>query len=58
MEGGKSGITRIKMANFMTKIGHQRPGVPGHPEAKSGLPIEEATAKAADLTRQIQALLE
>jgi lysophospholipase L1-like esterase len=43
---------------YMTKIGHQRPGVPGHPKAKPGPSIDEASAKAADLTRRIEALLE
>ena len=47
----------ILFAAYMTKIGHQRPGVPGHPKAKPGPSIEEASAKAADLTRQIEALL-
>jgi lysophospholipase L1-like esterase len=46
----------IRFAAYMTKIGHQRPGVPGHPNAKPGPSIEEAGAKAADLTRQIEAL--
>ena len=47
----------VLFAAYMTKIGHQRPGVPGHPKAKPGPSIEEANAKAADLTRQIEALL-
>jgi lysophospholipase L1-like esterase len=47
----------ILFAAYMTKIGHQRPGVPGHPKAKPGPSIEEASAKAADLTRQIEVLL-
>lgn len=38
---------------WMTKIGHTRPGVTGGPEAAPGLPIQEATSKAADITRQI-----
>lgn len=46
----------ILFAAYMTRIGHQRPGVPGHPKAKPGSSIDEASAKAADLTRQIQAL--
>ena len=45
-------------AAYMTKIGHDRPGVPGHPKAKPGPSIMEATAKAADLTRQIEVLLD
>jgi lysophospholipase L1-like esterase len=48
----------ILFAAYMTKIGHQRPGVPGHPKAKPGPSMEEASAKAADLTHQIEALLE
>ena len=47
----------VLFAAYMTKIGHQRPGVPGHPKAKPGPSIDEATAKAADLTRQTEALL-
>lgn len=47
----------VLFTSYMTKIGHHRPGVPGHPDAKPGPSIEEATSKAADLTRQIQALL-
>jgi lysophospholipase L1-like esterase len=47
----------VLFAAYMTKIGHQRPGVPGHPKAKLGPSIEEASAKAADFTRQIEALL-
>jgi len=47
----------IRFAAYMTKIGHQRPGVPGHPKAKPGPSIEEASAKASDLTRQIESLL-
>jgi len=42
---------------WMTKIGHQRPGVAGAPGAKPGLPVAEATAKAADIAKQIQAQL-
>jgi len=41
---------------WMTKIGHGRPGVAGGPDAAPGLKIEEATSKAADLTKQIKAL--
>lgn len=47
----------ILFAAYMTRIGHLRPGVPGHPKAKPGPSIEEARVKAADLTRQIEALL-
>ena len=47
----------VLFSAYMTKIGHQRPGVAGHPNAKPGPSIEEATAKAADLTREIRALL-
>jgi len=48
----------VLFAAYMTRIGHQRPGVPGHPKAKPGPSIDEASAKSADLTRQIEALLE
>ena len=47
----------VLFAAYMSKIGHQRPGVPGHPQAKPGPSIEEADSKAADLTRRIEALL-
>jgi lysophospholipase L1-like esterase len=47
----------ILFSAYMTKIGHQRPGVPGHPKAKPGPTIDEARVKAADLTRQIEALI-
>jgi len=43
--------------SWMTKIGHKRPGVAGAPGAKPGLPLAEANAKAADIAKQIQALL-
>jgi lysophospholipase L1-like esterase len=46
----------VLFAAYMTKIGHHRPGVPGHPKAKPGPTIEEARAKAADFTRQIEEL--
>ncbi len=36
---------------YVAKAGHKRPGV------AKGLPLEEAEVKAADLTKQIQALL-
>lgn len=42
---------------WMTKIGHGRPGVPGGPDAGPGLTVEEAASKAADLTKQIDALV-
>ena len=38
---------------WMTKIGHTRPGVAGGPGVAPGLALDEATAKAAELTRQI-----
>jgi hypothetical protein len=46
----------VRFGAWMTSIGHQRPGVPGGPKAKPGLPQAEADAKAADLTARIQAL--
>lgn len=39
---------------WMTQIGHKRPGVPGGPRAKPGLPVAQADAKAADLTQRIR----
>jgi len=43
--------------SWMTQIGHKRPGVAGGPGAKPGLPLAESQAKAADLAKQIQMLL-
>lgn len=48
---------RVLFKSWMTQIGHKRRGVAGAPGAEPGLPPAEANAKAADLTRQIQALL-
>jgi lysophospholipase L1-like esterase len=42
---------------WMTQIGHKRPGVAGGPGAKAGLPVAEATAKAAEITQQIRQLM-
>jgi lysophospholipase L1-like esterase len=42
---------------WMTRIGHQRPGVPGGPGAAPGLPIPQANDKAADLSRRIQSIM-
>ena len=38
---------------WMTQIRHQRPGVPGGPGAKPGLPITEANDKAAKIAKRI-----
>lgn len=38
---------------WMTKIGHKRPGVPGGPGAKPGLPLPEAESKAAEISAKI-----
>jgi lysophospholipase L1-like esterase len=38
---------------WMTRIGHNRPGVAGGPGDKPGPPIPEANGKAADLAKQI-----
>jgi lysophospholipase L1-like esterase len=38
---------------WMTQIGHKRPQVAGGPDAKPGLPLAEATARAADIAKQI-----
>ena len=43
----------ILFGAWMTKTGHTRPGVPGGPGAKPGLPLEDANAKAAEITKQI-----
>jgi lysophospholipase L1-like esterase len=48
---------QILFAAWMTKIGHKRPGAPGGPGAKPGLPLEEANAKAAEIGKQISAKL-
>ena len=47
----------LRYAAWMTAIGHKRPGVPGGPKAKPGLPLDQAEAKAAELTAKITALL-
>jgi lysophospholipase L1-like esterase len=39
---------------WMTQIGHKRPGVPGGPGAKAGLPVVEAEGRAAELLKQIR----
>ncbi|HTA29888.1 MAG TPA: SGNH/GDSL hydrolase family protein [Candidatus Cybelea sp.] len=39
---------------WMTQIGHQRPGVPGGPDAKPGPPVAEAKARAAELAKRIR----
>lgn len=49
--------SRTLYAAWMTQIGHQRPGVPGGPGAKPGLPLPEADAKAGELAAKIHALL-
>lgn len=46
----------VLFAGWMTKIGHKRPGVTGAPDAAPGPSIEEATAKAAELTTRILGL--
>lgn len=43
---------------YMTQTGHKRPGVPGGPGAKPGPSIADATAKAADIGKQISAKLD
>jgi pimeloyl-ACP methyl ester carboxylesterase/lysophospholipase L1-like esterase len=43
---------RVLKAAWLSECGHKRPGV------KAGLPIPEAQAKAADITTQINAMLE
>jgi lysophospholipase L1-like esterase len=39
---------------WMTQIGHKRPGVPGGPGVKPGLPVAEADVKAAEIGKQIR----
>jgi lysophospholipase L1-like esterase len=48
---------KLRFAAWMTKIGHQRPGVPGAPGFKPTMTFAEAEAKAQALTAQIEALL-
>jgi len=48
---------KILFAAWMTRIGHQRPGVPGGPGVKPGPSVEQATAKAAEISKRIAALL-
>jgi len=47
----------VRFTGWMTKIGHQRPGVAGGPRAKTSLPLDEANTKADGITKRIQALL-
>ena len=42
---------------WMTQIGHKRPGVPGAPGSKPGLPVDQATKQAEDLSAKIKAEL-
>ncbi len=39
---------------WMTQIGHQRPGVPGGPNAKRGSSVTEANAKSAEIAKRIR----
>lgn len=48
---------QVRFAAWMTAIGHQRPGVPGGPKAKPGLPPDQAEAKAATITATLATLL-
>lgn len=43
----------VLFSAYMTRTGHQRPGVPGGPGVKPGPSIDEATAKAAEIGGQI-----
>ena len=46
----------VLFAAHMSLIGHQRPGVVGHPQAKPGPSLEQARTEAATLTRRIREL--
>ena len=46
----------VRFNAWMTKIGHQRPGVPGGPRVKPGPSLDEANRKATELTKQINQL--
>jgi lysophospholipase L1-like esterase len=48
---------KIRFDAWMTKIGHERPGVPGGPKSKPGPSVEEATARAVEITKHINALM-
>ncbi len=49
---------RLLFGAWMTQVGHTRPGVAGGPDASAGMPLDEAKAKAREITitRQITAL--
>lgn len=42
---------------WLTRSGHKRPGVPGGPGAKLGLPLDQAQAKSAEMAARIGTLL-
>ena len=44
-------------AAWLTRSGHKRPGVPGGPNAKPGLPLDQAQAKSAEISAKIAELL-
>lgn len=62
-ENGKEirGLVRRRMdvlfGAWMTRIGHTRPGVPGGPDARRGVSVEEATATAAKIGADVSNLL-
>ena len=47
---------KLRFDEWMTQIGHQRPGVAGGPGAKPGLPPAQADAKAAELSQRLAKL--
>lgn len=48
---------RVLFGAWMSSIGHNRPGVAGGPDASPGIPVNEAEAKAAELTGKIKAMI-
>jgi alpha-L-fucosidase len=42
---------------WMTKIGHKRPGVTGGPGARPGSSVEEANKRAAEISKEIAAMI-
>lgn len=48
--------TTMWHAAWLTRAGHKRPGVPGGPNAKMGLPLSEAAKKSAEIAEKIAAL--
>lgn len=49
--------TSMLHSTWMTLTGHKRPGVAGGPNTKPGLPLDQATAKSAEIQTKVKALL-